>query len=265
MHREHLGSLGPATARPGVSRVNRSLILCAHGSHDTRGRLALAALLNAVRREAQDLDVVDGFVDVQDPSIAEVVAGTSGPRAIVPLMLAYDRPVSVDIVQASHLDPLAVVTPPLGPDWVLAEVGVRRLVEAGARADDTIVLAADTTNDDRAVADIGKAARLLSAVWGGRVHVGTLGGPDAPLADAVDVARAYGRRVVVSTYVLSPGVAYNTITQAGADVVTEPLLDGGPPDARLVSLVLARARSKGGWDSVGSLPVSHARDGGVDA
>ena len=70
--------------------------------------------------------------------------------------------------------------PPLGPDWVLAEIGVQRLVEAGARSHDTIVLAADIATDGRAVADIGKAARLLSAVWGGRVHVGTLGGPDTP-------------------------------------------------------------------------------------
>jgi sirohydrochlorin ferrochelatase len=234
--------------------MNRTLILCAHGVESSRGRAALAGLVNAVRREAQDLDVVDAFVDIQQPTIGEIVSETSGPRGIVPLMLAYDRPVSVDIVQASHLDPSVTVTAPIGPDWVLAEVGVRRLFEAGARSDDTIVLAADTTTDERAVADVGKAARLLSAVWGGRVHVGTLGGPDTPLADAVDVARAYGRRVVVSTYVLTPGDTHDRIATAGADVVTEPLLDGGPPDMRLVSLVLARARSRGGWMPVGGDP-----------
>ena len=116
------------------------------------------------------------------------------------------------------------------------------------------MLAADTATDGRAIADIGKAARLLSAVWGGRVHVGTLGGPDTPLADAVDVARAYGQRVVVSTYLLTPGHVYDDIAAAGADVVTEPLLDGGPPDARIVSLVLARARSRGAWSPVGGDP-----------
>jgi sirohydrochlorin ferrochelatase len=234
--------------------LNRTLILCAHGSDAARGRAAFAGLVNAVRREAQDLDVVDAFVDVQEPGIAEVVSDTAGPRALVPLMLAYDRPVSVDIVQASHLDPAVTVTAPLGPDWVLAEIGVRRLFEAGARSDDTIVLAADTATDDRAVADVGKAARLLSAVWGGRVHVGTLGGPDTPLADAVDVARAYGRRVVVSSYLLTPSTVHDRMTGAGADVVTAPLLDEGPPDSRLVNLVLARARSRGGWTSVGGDP-----------
>jgi sirohydrochlorin ferrochelatase len=233
--------------------MNRSLILCAHGAESPRGRAALAGLVNAVRREAQDLDVVDAFVDVQQPSIGAVVQDTSGPRGIVPLMLAYDRPVSVDIVRASHLDSTVAVTAPLGPDWVLAEVGVQRLIEAGARSDDTIVLAADTTMDDRAVEDVGKAARLLSAVWGGRVHVGTLGGPDTPLVDAVDVARAYGRRVVVSTYLLTPGDVHDRMALAGADVVTAPLLDGGPPDVRLVSVVLARARSL--RQSVGTVGV----------
>ncbi|MCD9198413.1 sirohydrochlorin chelatase [Aeromicrobium wangtongii] len=231
--------------------MNRTVILCAHGSEAPRGRSAFAGLVNAVRREARDLDIVDAFVDVQEPRIAQVVAETVGPRAVVPLMLAYDRPVGVDIVQASHLDPAVSVTAPLGPDWVLAEVGVRRLFEAGARSDDTIVLAADVATDDRAVEDVSKAARLLSAVWGGRVHVGTLGGPDTHLADAVDVARAYGRRVVVSSYVLAPGAVHDQMVASGADVVTAPMLDGGPPDPRLVSLVVSRAQARGGGVSVG--------------
>lgn len=238
--------------------MNRSLILCAHGSPDIRGRAALAGLVNAVRREASTLDVVEAFVDVQNPSIDDVVSGTAGPRTIVPLMLTSDRPVRVDIFRASQLDPLAVISPPLGPDWVLAEIGVRRLFEVGARATDTILLAADITTDDRAVSDIGKAARLLSAVWGGRVHVGSLGGPDTPLAEAVDVARAYGRRIVVSTYVLTPGAVCDEIAGAGADVVTAPLLDGGIPDPRLVNLVLERARSRGGWLPVDADPEPQA-------
>ena len=220
----------------------RSLLLCAHGPQSTRGRAALAGLVNAVRREAHDLDVVDTYVDLQEPSIASTIEATSGPRSLVPLMLTYDRDVSVDIVRASHLDPSVAVTPPLGPDWVLAEVGVRRLFEVGARSDDTIVLAAGATNDERAVADVAKAARLLSAVWGGRVHVGALGGPDTALAEAVDVARAYGHRVVVSSYLLTTGTAHEAMSECGADVVTAPLLDNNPPDQRLVGLVLARAR-----------------------
>ena len=47
--------------------MNRTLILCAHGSESPAGRSAFAGLVNAVRREARDLDVVDAFVDVQVP------------------------------------------------------------------------------------------------------------------------------------------------------------------------------------------------------
>src|SRR5688500_11462397 len=131
--------------------MTRSLLLCAHGPQSTRGRAALAGLVNAVRREAHDLDVMDAYVDLQEPSSVSTIEETSGPRALVPLMLTYDRSVSNDIVRASHLDSAVTVTPPLGPDWVLAEVGVRRLFEAGARSNDTIVLAADTTTDERAL------------------------------------------------------------------------------------------------------------------
>jgi hypothetical protein len=52
---------------------------------------------------------------------------------------------------------------------------------------------------------------------------------------------------VVSTYVLTPGAVWDEIADGGADVVTEPLLDSGPPDPRLVGLVLDRARSRTGW------------------
>lgn len=204
----------------------------------------LAGLVNAVRREAPDLDVVDAFVDVQEPTIETVVRETAGPRAIVPLMMVADRPVTVDIAKAAALDPSVTVTPPIGPDWILAEVGVRRLFEAGARQNDTLLLAAGPVNEDRAVADVAKAARLLSAVWGGRVHVGTLGGPDTPLADAIDVARAYGRRIVVSPYVLAPGDVLDSIQAAGADVVTSALLDHRAPDSRLVELIVTRARTR---------------------
>lgn len=231
--------------------MNRTLILCSHGSTSHRGRAALASFVNAVRREAPYLDVVDAFVDVQEPDIDTVVSQTVGPRSIVPLMLTTDRSVAVDIARASHQDPSVSVTPPIGPDWITAEVGVRRLFEAGARPNDTILLAAGAVVGDRASDDVGKAARLLSAVWGGRVHVGTLS-DEAPLAEAVDVARAYGQRVVVSPYVLAPGTAHDHITDCGADVVTEPLLDGQAPDSRLVRLVLARALARGSW-----LPVGH--------
>lgn len=229
--------------------VKRALVLCAEGTHSAEGRANVARLVNAVRREAHGLDVLDGYLDVQAPALAEVIRSTAGPRAVVPLLLTANRTELRGVLAAARLDPSVSVTPPIGPDWVLAEIGVQRLVEAGARQDDTIVLAADAIGDPRAVEDVGQAARLLSAVWGGRVHVGTLAGTDTELAEAIDVARAYQRRVVLSSYLLTVGPAHDALQSAGADVVTAPLVPSGPPDPRLVALVLGRARSRSDWMS----------------
>jgi hypothetical protein len=72
------------------------------------------------------------------------------------------------------------------------------------------------------------------------VHIGSLQGRDTPLGDAIDIARAYGRRVVIASYVLTPGETADRLRQAGADLVTAPILDGASPDRRLVQLVLER-------------------------
>lgn len=229
------------------------IILCAHGTTSHSGRSAITTLVNAVRREAIDHEVVDAFVDVQQPLVTEVLGETSGRRVIVPLMLAHDTATDQVLRAASAGDDLVRVAPSLGPDWVLAEIGVRRLIEAGARPADTIVMVAPEADSAMALADIAKGARLLSAVWGGRVHVGVMAGEGTPVAEALDVARAYKRRVVVSQYALTSSESSAAIGRLGADVVTAPLLGSGAPDPRLVTLVMSRATSRGSWvNGVGS-------------
>lgn len=232
--------------------MNRALILAAHGSESSAGRSSFARLLNAVRREAGDLQVHGSFVDVQEPLVASVLADTTGPRAVVPLMLCTDALARSAVLEPALMEPDVRVSPMLGPNWVLAEIGVQRLIEAGARSDDSILLAADAVDDRRGAADVGRAARLISAVWGGRVHVGMLGGPDAALSEAIDIARAYGYRpgaprrgrVIVSSYLLGDGAAQAQLRAVAADVVTEPLLSTDHPDPHLVSLILTLGRSR---------------------
>jgi sirohydrochlorin ferrochelatase len=195
--------------------------------------------------------VSDGFIHTQRANVAQVLADTNGPRLVVPMSVAFGRTLNAEIVRAARGHAAVSIAPPLGPDWVLAEVGVRRLVEAGARSSDTIVLAAPAVKDSRTLDDVSKAARLLSAVWGGRVHVGVLGGQDTLLPDAIDVARAYGQRVVVSTYLLTDGPQFDAVKSAGADVVTAPLLTAGVPDPRMVALIAERVRTRGSWPLTG--------------
>lgn len=223
--------------------MTETIIACSHGTDHDGGRAAISALVQAIRREVHHRDVVAAYVDVQEPSIDEVVRATHGGRVIVPLLLSSGYHVNVDIARAAAHDHMVAAAPPLGPDWALAEIGVRRLLEAGARSGDTIVLASAGSRDPRALDDVSKAAQLLSAVWGGPVHVGSIGGGDTPIAEAVDIARAYGHRVVISTYLLAPGNFDDRLAEAGADLVTSPLLDGGPPDPRLVNLILAKTRT----------------------
>lgn len=236
-----------------------TVIVCARGAHSHAGRSSLAATVHAARREAQSFDVVDAFVDLQQPDLADVVQQTHGRRIIVPLALWHDETTARYVHGLAASAPDVTVTAPIGPNWVLAELGVRRLIEAGARPDDTIVLAGGPADSERAVRDIGKAARLLSAVWGGKVHVGTTGGGlGSPLGEAIDIARAYQRRVVVSLYALTMPATVRGIGGLGADVVTGPLLSPGSTDPTVVSLILARATARGSWHPVGRDPVRGA-------
>lgn len=223
-------------------RARETLLACWSGATDPPGRAALGVLVNAIRRDAPSVDVHDVPADQLHPEETPAAPPWSEPpvRVAVPLALTDGTDVAEDLEIARREDPTIRLARPLGPDWTLAEICVKRLVEAGARKDDTIVLGVAGSHHEAAIDGYSRAARFLSAVWGGPVHVGSVGGRDTPLTDAIDIARAYGRRVVVSSYVLTPGRRADMLRHGGADLVTAPLLDGGPPDPRLVSLVLNR-------------------------
>ncbi len=215
--------------------ARETLLACSSGRADPPERMALGALVNAVRRNAPSVDVHDVPVDRLQPD-----ASWPPIRVAVPLTLTDGTDVSAALSIAQSQDPSLRVAAPLGPDWAVAELCVQRLIEAGARKDDTIVLGVTGSDDVAAIEGFSRAARLVSAVWGGPVHIGSVGGRDTPLTDAVDIARAYGRRVVVASYVLTPGRFADMLRHCGADLVTAPLLDGGVPDPRLAMLVVAR-------------------------
>jgi len=215
--------------------AGETLLACWSGTTDPTGRAALLTLVNAVRRDAPSVDVRDVAAYTFRPQDS-----WSPVRVAVPLTLTDGTDVANALATARRHDPTIRIAPALGPDWALAEICVQRLIEAGARKGDTIVLGVDGSDHDAAINGYSRSAQLLSAVWGGPVHVGSVGGRDTPLVDAVDIARAYGGRVVVASYLLTPGRHADALRHCGADLVTAPLLDGGPPDQRLVSLVITR-------------------------
>jgi sirohydrochlorin ferrochelatase len=219
------------------------LVACAHGTRNPTGRRLIAELALAARRLRPDLVTTAAFVDVQPPTVVDVVAGLSASgraAVVVPLLLSGGYHVHVDIAQAVAGAAGTVAARPLGPDPRLAAVLRDRLVQAGAdpaHPGTAVVLAAAGSSDPRSVADVGRTAGYLQESWAGPVTTGYGSAARPTVPDAVEAARAAGARtVVVASYLLAPGHFHDKLAGAGADVVTAPLL----PDERIAGVLLDR-------------------------
>jgi sirohydrochlorin ferrochelatase len=219
------------------------LVACAHGTRNPAGRRLVAQLALAARELRPGLETTAAFVDVQPPTVADVVTGlvAAGRRAVVvPLLLSGGYHVHVDITDAVRGSAGVVAARPLGPDPRLVEVLADRLLAAGADPRDpltAVVLAAAGSSDPRSVADVERTAALLQRSWAGPVTTGYGSAARPPVADAVAAARQAGaERVVVAAYLLAPGHFADRLDGAGADAVTAPLL----PDPRIAAVLLDR-------------------------
>ncbi|MCV2487973.1 sirohydrochlorin chelatase [Geodermatophilus sp. YIM 151500] len=219
------------------------LVACAHGTRSPAGRRLVAELALAARRLRPGLTTTAAFVDVQPPTVADVVAGLAAegrPAVVVPVLLSGGYHVHVDIARAVEGAGSAVAARPLGPDPRLAAVLHDRLVSTGADPADprtAVVLAAAGSSDARAVADVERTAALLRSSWAGPVTTGYGSAARPAVPDAVAAAREAGAaRVVVAAYLLAPGHFHDRLAAAGADAVSAPLL----PDGRAAAVLLDR-------------------------
>ncbi|KOV76929.1 sirohydrochlorin chelatase [Nocardia sp. NRRL S-836] len=186
------------------------LVLAFHGTRDPRGAVVCDEIA-ALVRDAVDVPVEVAYADVRQPDVRSVV---DGPCVVVPAFLAAGYHVRVDIPEQIGARRDVVLTSPLGVDAVPA---VRdRLREAGIRRGDAVVLAAAGSTDERALADVRRAAALLGAEAIGYVATATPRVPDV-------VAGLRGRRVAVASWLLAPGVFHSSLAECGADVVSAPI------------------------------------------
>jgi sirohydrochlorin ferrochelatase len=220
-----------------------TLVACGHGTRSAAGRRALAQLRLDVAALRPGLPVLAASIDVQRPTLAEVVARLTGQGdrcVVVPLLLAAGYHVRVDVAAAvAGGGRLAVAAPALGPDRLLIDVLVDRLAEAGGGPDDAVVLGAAGSTDPSAVADVEQVAADLADRLGRPVTTGYLAAASPTVDDAVTEARAQGagnRKVAVATFLLSPGLFADRIADAGADRVSAPMA----PHPALARLVLRR-------------------------
>ena len=221
--------------------MNRSatLIACSHGTRAPAAQALVTSLVEAVGARRPGTAMRELFVDVQEPALGTALPEVPGDVVVVPLFLSGGYHLNHDIRQAAASHPRATVTAPLGPDPLLTDLQVRRLVEVGWQPGDVVVLAASASSDHRAVRDVDRAAALLRERLGTEVTVGIVGGAGVQVAEAVAAARRPGRRVVVSSYLLMPGYFHAQVLAAGADVTSHPLLTGAPP-SELIELVERR-------------------------
>ena len=219
-------------------------LLVAHGTRKTRGVEMIADLSERVGALLGQR-VRTAFVDVLGPTPADVLSTLpDGPAVVMPAFLASGHHVRVDIpafVEASG-HPDVTVTDALGPSTHIVRVVTDRLIESGWRVDDSVILAAAGTSDNRAKRDLRVTATLLSAALGKRVELAYAATGEPRVADAVATLRSAGaRRVVVASYLLADGLFQDRLHESGADVVTAPL-GPHPGVARLIASRFRRAR-----------------------
>lgn len=237
------------------------LLACAHGTRDERGQRAVAALVEQVRAALPEVDVVDTWVDVQEPDlVARTREHAEHPAVVVPLLLSAGYHVFVDMARAVQSSPQHVVAAALGPDRRLAGVMARRLTEAldaagapGLAPADRVLMVAAGSSDPRSRDDCELMARYLGDALGTPVTAAYLSAAQPSVPDAVAAARAElgqhserpgspGRasrpyaaqssettpadagRVLLVPYLLAPGFFHSRVLTAGGDVVAEPLL-----------------------------------------
>lgn len=201
-----------------------SLVLVAHGTRNTRGVEMIAQLADAVAERIRTTRVA--FVDVLGPPPSEVLRSMDGPAVVVPAFLASGYHVHTDVTRevADSAHTQVAVTPALGPDSALTDLLVRRLVSAGWRPGDAVILAAAGSSDPRALRDVRRAAAMLSEAVRGPVEIGYVATGHPRVPDVVERMRAgSSRRVFVASYLLAHGLFHSRLADAGADGVAEPL------------------------------------------
>ncbi|TWP49330.1 sirohydrochlorin chelatase [Lentzea tibetensis] len=189
------------------------LVLVAHGTRHPGGAVVIEEIAAGLR-SCVDVPVVVAYADVAQPDVTSVL---DGPAVVVPAFLASGYHVRVDIPQQIALSGRSdvVLAPALGPDPLVVSAVCSRLREAGHRRGDAVVLAAAGSSDQRALADVQAAARLLRASGVGYVATAS---PRVP-----DVVSGLHGRVAVASWLLAPGAFHGSLASCGADVVSEPI------------------------------------------
>jgi sirohydrochlorin ferrochelatase len=173
-------------------------------------------------RAARALGVtgVVSYVEERSPTLGSVVATGAEASVVVPLLLSGAHHLLDDLPQiaAGSAHPVSV-TPPLGPHPLVAAAQASRLLNAGARPGQPVVMIALGSGDTAIDEHLERAAAQLADSWTGPVELATLEGRGRRPEEVVRPG------VVVSPYLLSNGPDAALLREqslaAGAQVVAD--------------------------------------------
>jgi sirohydrochlorin ferrochelatase len=216
------------------------LVTVAHGTRHEAGN-EVAAAVTAMAGARLGLPAVASYIELAEPLFSDILA-TGRPSVVVPLLLSAGYHIRRDIGAGR----------PLGPHPLLAMAQCARLVEAGARPGQPLVMVAAGSRDPLATRDLTLATTHLSQMWGAPARFATLAGIGPRPTDVVRIGDA------VSPYLLATGHfaarARADSLAAGASVVADVI---GPHRA-VVDLVVSRAQAQLDTASVRPTASGHA-------
>lgn len=220
------------------------LIACAHGTRNAEGQAAIRRVMAEIEAQRPGLQVLEAYVDVQEPELSGVVEGLPAGTAavVVPLLLSTGFHIKVDVPKAIKSRPEVVAARPLGPDPRLAELLATHLRAAGLNENDGVLLAAAGSSLPDGSVDSEEQARLLAELLPNKVRVAYGASAQPTVPDGVASLRAEladdgaNGRVFIASYLLATGYFHDQLAKAGADIVTAPLL----PSPVLAEIALER-------------------------
>jgi sirohydrochlorin ferrochelatase len=191
-----------------------TLVVLARGSCQPAGPRVVEAVAARVRLRLPGVLVRTAYAEITRPSLPEVLSEVAEDAVVVPLPGAQDT-VPTYLTRAPGEVRLAE---PLGPDRLLAGVMLQRLLAAGARPGQPVVLVAAGSHLARAQGNSLRAAQLLEEVWRGPVRAAHLTGRGLRMSEVVSDFRAMGLAApAVAPYLVAPGPS---LTRARADART---------------------------------------------
>ncbi|MCW2816033.1 MAG: hypothetical protein JWN84_3488 [Nocardioides sp.] len=211
-----------------------ALVTVAHGTRNLAGNDVARLVADAAGRRL-GWTARASFVELSEPLFADVMVEAEQPTVVVPLLLSTGFHMRSDLPEALEKASVPVTLgAPLGPDPLLAQAQVARLLEAGAVAGQRVVLVAAGSSDEDATCDQMAAVSLLSRAWNGPVELATLSGHGTRPAEVVRPGDA------VSPYLLSPGFFHDRVRRESPEGVVVADVIGA--HELVVDLVVQRAQ-----------------------